>query len=246
MLIIGTLVAAVAPAVINFGLSKLAGGGSKDALGGLDKVPLPTIDAGGVRGKGGVLTTTAARKALVGGLAQTFRGKAGRKRDLASLVRPGFSRLREVRLQQIEAGRRSAIGNLRENLQRRRVLGSSFAGDALSRTEAQFAREKELTEAQTFIQEIELTNQFVNEEFAASGQAFQTELDEQNLLVKTATSLLKGTAAEEGKNLREKAKIGAEAAKGLGKFIEPIGAAIGGLVSGGGGVPIPTRNPARA
>lgn len=49
----------------------------------------------------------------------------------------------------LESSRRRAIGNLRDNLQRRRVLGSSFGQDALTRAEAEFG----LQEAQIAEQE---------------------------------------------------------------------------------------------
>jgi len=58
--------------------------------------------------------------------------------ELKSLVAPGFGRLTESGVQAIQDQRRQAVSNLRENLGRRRVLGSSFGADALARTEAEF------------------------------------------------------------------------------------------------------------
>lgn len=47
----------------------------------------------------------------------------------------GFSEFRQARLQEVENARARTVGNLRSQLGRRGILGASFAGDAITRTE---------------------------------------------------------------------------------------------------------------
>ena len=54
------------------------------------------------------------------------------------------------------AGKRT-IGNLREELGKRRVLGSTFASREIASTEAEFGRIEEQSRAESFLQELTLT-----------------------------------------------------------------------------------------
>lgn len=97
--------------------------------------------------------------------------------DIASLresLTPGFGRLSEERQKAIRDARDEAVGNLRESLSRRRVLGSSFADDAVSRTELAFGREAGLAAAETFQQEALLQGNLLALDAEALGQ--QTQL----------------------------------------------------------------------
>ncbi len=96
--------------------------------------------------------------------------------DIASLregLTPGFGRLSEERQQAIKDARDEAVGNLRESLSRRRVLGSSFADDAVSRTELAFGREAGLAAAETFQQEALLQGNLLALDSQALGQQSQ-------------------------------------------------------------------------
>lgn len=140
--------------------------------GGLTTTTTPT---------GVAVAPTAQRLGAVGGLARTFGQQAQALGGLREQVAPGFGRLTSARLQEIENARRQAIGNLRENLARRRVLGSSFAQDAITRANLEFAQQAEETAAESFVQELQLTNQLINQQFEASRGEFQTQLNELNL-----------------------------------------------------------------
>lgn len=97
--------------------------------------------------------------------------------DIASLregLEPGFGRLSKERQQAIRDARDEAVGNLRESLSRRRVLGSSFADDAVARTELAFGREAGLAAAETFMQEALLQGDLLALDAQALGQ--QTQL----------------------------------------------------------------------
>lgn len=151
------------------------------------------LNAGGLRStfaRGSVnLSSSPERQALISGLAGQFTEQAGLTRGLREQVAPGVSALRAARLQEIENARQAAISNLRENLARRRVLGSSFAQDALARAELEFGQAKEKTAAESFLQELDLTNQLIGQEYNLSRQAFSTQIGELNLQADIATKL---------------------------------------------------------
>lgn len=165
--------------------------------------------------------STAQRLGFVGDVSNLFKAQAGEIRSLRPQVAPGFSQLRSVlggvqqaRLGQVETSRQRAIGDLRENLSRRRVLGSSFGQDALSRAEAEFSQEKDritkeigLEQAQTTLQELEMTKQLLTEEFNLSRASVQTFLDNMNIEAEIATKLAGGATSALSQNARAQADI---------------------------------------
>jgi len=90
----------------------------------------------------------------------------GDTEQLIGQVEPGVGGLTESRLEQIEDSRQRAVGNLRENMNRRRLLGSSFASDALTRRNMEFARQKEQAQAESFLKEMDLTNRLQQQRLA--------------------------------------------------------------------------------
>lgn len=210
---------------------KLFGGGGNVS----NKVA--NINAGGLRSRGGRITSSPLREGLVGQVAATFPEQARLLGGLRESVRPGFSALRESRLSGLDSDRRRVVGNLRDNLARRRVLGSSFASDAVTRSELDFSREADRVRAESFLQELDMTQQLVEQEFTARRGEFQTRLDELNLQAEIGTQLASGATAQLGANARLKAELASQAAAGAGRFFEPTANAIGSAVSGmfGGG-----------
>lgn len=170
------------------------------------------FQAGGLTSKfnNGVLSikSNAGRKGLVGRIASTFPEQAAFLADLRSKVAPGFSDLRAARLGQIENARVSAVGDLKENLQRRRVLGSSFAGDAVNRAELTFGQEKDKVAAETFMHELALTHELIGEEYDVRRKQFETRLGELNLQADLGTKL----HADASSVMAESAKLQAELA----------------------------------
>ena len=246
---LGTLGAALASTAVtagaNYGLGKLFGGKSGEAQAPINNFQPTGINAGGLKSsvEDGLLTvgSSGERSGLVRGIQDRFNEESGLLAGLRGRVAPGVSDLRSARLAEIENARRSAIGNLRENLQRRRVLGSSFGQDAAARAEAEFAGLRERTAAESFLQEIELTNQFINQEFNARRSAFQTGLDELNLQADIATKLSGQATQQLGANARALAELNAKEAAGAGSFLgqisQPVtsalGKAAGSMFSGG-------------
>lgn len=232
---IGTILGAVAGGIASAGASKLFGGSKKSSSGG-GKKDIVNVDAGGLRStlsNGRInVESSGLRRGLVGDIAKTFPEQARFFGDLASRVAPGVSELRRSRLAEIESARSRSVGNLRENLQRRRVLGSSFGQDAIARADAEFAKESERVAAESFLTEVELSTQLRMAEFEARRGEFQTHLDEMNLQADLASQLATGATSQLGANARLKAQLDAEAAAGAGRFFgSTIGPAVQNAVS---------------
>lgn len=245
---LGTLAEAalggLASAGTSFGLSKLFGG-DDDATAPVKNFKPTMINAGGLSSSldanGNLsLVSNADRQGLVRDLGGAFGSEAGFLEALRARVAPGFSDLRTSRLQEIEDARKNAIGNLRENMARRRVQGSSFGQDALTRAELEFGRAKEKTQAESLLQELDATNQLIQQEFTARRGQFETGLNELNLQADVATKLAAGATQQMGANARLEAELNAKAAAGKGKFfgenvINPLSRVAGSFFSGGGG-----------
>lgn len=217
-----------------------------DLLGGPD-LPSPRftdINAGGlnVRQTGDVIDVSsgASRTAAVGGIRDVLNQRAEQLAQLRGQVQPGFGALTEARLGEIENARRRTIGNLRENLQRRRVLGSSFGQDVLSRAEAEFGQEAGQARARSFLEELDVQTQLIGQEFQARQSAIQATLDNLNLeanlgaqLAGAANSILENNAQAQAELASSQiAGLGQLAGTAIGAFGGPVGAAIGGTIGG--------------
>lgn len=192
-------------------------------------IPLPALEgfrpigfnAGGLRsgltnGRIDISGSGSERQRILGGLITGFEGEATNLRVLRGLVSPGFGRLTQARRGIFDEQRarladtaRRAVGSVRENLARRRVLGSSFAQDAETRTRAEFAREeRELSaqqaeaEARSFLEELSLSTELVNREFEALRSRFQVGLNELNLQIGLSTEFAGAATAQLGANAR--------------------------------------------
>jgi len=217
---LGTLLGALATAGISAGASKLFGGSGDSPSQSLKNVntsvaPVSVgINAGGLSGKDGTLSADANRMGLVGGVQGVLGDQADALAGLRARLAPGMSDLRTSRLAEVENARQSAIGNLRENMARRRVLGSSFGQDALTRAESEFGQQKDKVAAETFLQEVEGTHQLINQEFEARRGAFQAGLDELNLQADIGSKLAAAATAQMGANARLESELRVKAAAG--------------------------------
>lgn len=172
------------------------------------------------------------REAALGQTTDLFNRQADEIGALRSQVTPGFGRLTQAQdsifneaRARIRDAERRAVGTLRDNLSRRRVLGSSFADDVVARTQREFAiAENEITNkqsearAQSFLQELELNNRLLNQQFQAARSAVQVTLDELNLEASIATQLATNATTNLGENARLQAQLDAQAAAGAGAF----------------------------
>lgn len=256
---LGTIGSALAASAISagvqYGASKLMGGGSS----GSTSAPVANFEPMGFKGgglrasfdpdSGGyVVRADPTRIGYVDSIAGLYGKQGADLGGLRARVAPGISDLREARLAEIEDARARSVGNLRDNLARRRVLGSSFGQDTIARTEAEFGGMREKAAAESFLQELDLTNNLLQQEFTAQRSAFQTRLDELNLQAEIASKLTSGATTQMGANARLLAELNAKEAAGAGRFFgqtfQPVFSKIGegatalfksGVGSGAGG-----------
>ena len=78
-------------------------------------------------------------------------------------VTPGFGELTNSRLTDVENKRYSDIGNLREQLAKRRVLGASFADNEIANRELMWQQERDKVIAESKIAEIEMTTNLIKQ-----------------------------------------------------------------------------------
>lgn len=279
---LGTIASMIAAPLISgavsYGASRLFGGGSSGSNANVT-APVQNFRPTGFAGGGlnatydpaGNLTVapTSDRLGYTNTISAGFGQLANELGGLRSRVQPGVGELSRARLAEVDAAsaarlrelqnsRTAAIGNLSENLARRRVLGSSFGQDALSRAESEFAQQRERVQAEagaqrdriaaeSFLQEFELTNNLINQQYEASRRQFQTQLDELNLQADVASKLSATASKSMADNAQFLAALNARQATAAGQFfgqqVQPIaqgigragGSAINYLLGGSGG-----------
>lgn len=181
------------------------------------------FNAGGLIGRqtasGFNVTPTAARQNLVLGQRRAFGAAANQVGGLLGRVRPGFGNLTEARVNAIQDARRRTIGDLRENLARRRVLGSSFAQDAETRAMAEFARLEEQARAQSFLEELDLTSRLLDRQTELNVANFQAGLAELNLEAETGANMAAGGAQVLSGLAQAQGNILADAARSRGELL---------------------------
>lgn len=258
----------IGSALGGFAGSSLGGGGGGGGSTTFGGSPIPLFSFGGVFNPSNTsrfkLKTLPRRQELISQLGASFGQQAealrgflpgiqeffgqglGATEELLGQVRPGFGALTEARVSEILNRGSASRSNLRSNLARRRVLGSSFAEDVLGRFDQQLAQDVGQAKAVSFLEELDATNQLINQRlqfnvqnvdlqrdflsqaFAAERGATQVELDEQNLLLQTGLSLLDKQADILSSNAQLEAQLAAQGAQQAG-----FGAGFGG---GGGGL----------
>jgi len=124
---------------------------------------------------------------------------------LRGTLTPGFSKLREAALSRVRERGNESIGNLRRNLARRRIQGSSFGEDALISAERQFAREEADVEAQSFLQELESNVALIREESAQVFNALQREFTEAGMSANFISTV--GSIINSNQQFAEQARI---------------------------------------
>lgn len=122
----------------------------------------------------------------LGNIFQTQASDLGAVRDQTS---GAFGAMAQAGRDAFANKSRQAIGNLRENLTRRRVMGSSFASDALARTEREFAQGEAQFLAETKAKELEMQTNLINQQAQAAAQEFTTQLNQMNIDAQLAASL---------------------------------------------------------
>ncbi len=117
------------------------------------------------------------------------------------------------------------------------MLGSSFGADAISRAESEFAGQRERVSAESTLQELEATNNLIQQQFTAQRAQFQTGLDELNLQANIAAGLAGKATDTMAANARFEAALAAQESAGAGKFFGqtfgPVADSLGKSIGGG-------------
>lgn len=182
---------------------------------------------------------TQPRTDLVNNLSDTYGSLADAYGGLARTVAPGFNDLLKSRLASLSDSRESAISNLRQNLDSRRVLGSSFGQDTLTRADAEFSRQKDAVTADNFMKSLDASNALITQQYNALRGKFQTGLDELNLEANVGQNFSAGANKILADNAQAQAKLDAAAQSGVGSFLGGLvtkmvpSGALGSMLGGG-------------
>ena len=101
----------------------------------------------------------------------------------------GFSEFRRARLQEVENARARTVGNLRSQLGRRGILGASFAGDAITRTELDFQQQADKVSADVDVAEFEFNLKNLAQESQIAQANLSRELEELGLSLQFVSNL---------------------------------------------------------
>ncbi len=132
----------------------------------------------------------------LGDIRSLSQEQAGAFRGLRDRVKPGFGELMRTRIDAIRSAGKRSIGNLRQELTKRRVAGSSFASREIASEEARFGQIEEQTRAETFLQELSLTGELIREEFSSAISGIETILKQLNLESTIAAQLSQSAGSQ--------------------------------------------------
>lgn len=155
---------------------------------------------------------------------------------LSSTTRDVFGRARE----RLAGDRRKSIGDLRQNLNRRRLLGSSFADDSINRklqvfndAEADLDTQENQALAGNFLQELDLKTNAINQKLNIRLQSIGVGLGQLNFESSLVAQITGGLNGVLSSNAQFLALLEAQRSSNKGAFLQPfIDAGIGALASG--------------
>jgi len=129
------------------------------------------------------------------GISGAFQNQAAELGALQPLVEPGFGRLTEAGIRAVRDARRSSIGDLKQNLARRRVSGSSFGADDIARTNAEFSKKEKEFASEAFVKELALSNELINQKATAQANSFLQALSQANIESNIAATMATGVTS---------------------------------------------------
>ena len=129
------------------------------------------------------------------GISDAFMGASNQLGNLKPLVEPGFGRLTEAGVRAVRDARRASMGDLRENLRRRRVLGSRFGADDIARTNAEFAKKENEFRSQAFLQEMDMLKGLINDQSINAAKSFLSNLEQSNFETGIAAQMASGVTS---------------------------------------------------
>ena len=233
--------AAIGAGQLGLGLASLFGGkkGPKQrALGRFDSF-IARSGSGRLsvnEGSPGVLGATLSLPGV-----DSLRGETSAlRRDLRGLrasVQPGFGRLTRAAQAAVDNARSRAKGDIKDQLARRRILGSNFGADALIRAEREFANLEDERVGTATVQEIALTAGLLDQEFRGLMADIQSQISELGLAASVGTALLSGANAAQAaatKVLQQEAKGAGQGVASLFTQANQLAASFDKLFAGGG------------
>lgn len=186
--------------------------------------PIVGINAGGLTGFLGdnnskaIVRASPERLGLVAELASRFGQRAGELGRLRDLVSPGFGKITESRVKAVERARQRSISDLRGNLSRRRVTGSSFGADTLARAEREFSQAEADVRARSFLEELDASTRLLELQSNAHLAQVQTFINELNLEADIALRLSNQFTQAITANNQLLAELAVANASGIGAF----------------------------
>lgn len=194
--------------------TNLITGDPSQATGSIANYRPTDFTTGGLSGtsKDGTFSITRSNQLqeTLGGLQSALSDRAQKFANLRKGITDIGTGLKATGAQAIRNQGRRAIGDLRENLARRRVAGSSFAQDAIARGEAEFARQEAEFGAQTDFQVLQAEAELLNQETQAGIESFQTALNQFNLEGQLAASVSSNLSSIAAQNAQMIGQINAE------------------------------------
>lgn len=113
--------------------------------------------------------------------------------DLLTQIRPGFGRLTNARVGEIKNAATKAVGNLRDQLARRRVAGASFANDQVGSLQAEYDRMTEQAIAESMVEELKMTGDVIGARTQARNQTLAQAFDQTQFEGTIGANLLMNT-----------------------------------------------------
>lgn len=245
---LATIGSTLASAAASAGANALFGGGGSSSSSGMDsraflaRTPqlrgnalTATAFAGNGQGRGFDVSLGPGWEGQLSQFSSLSNNAANQLGRLRQEVRPGFSALRDAQLSAFNNTRTRTVGDLRDQLARRRVLGSSFANDTLSRAESEFAVQEADIRARTFLQELDATQQLITQETQLRLGAVEQQIAALGLEANLGAQLISGVQSNATALAQTSAQLASQNAaanaQGLGQFFQPAIDAVGSGVS---------------
>jgi len=179
------------------------------------------------------LTRTAEGNTAIEDLISGFQKRGETFKGLADRVRPGFGELTRTTVDAIRRAGTRSVGNLREELSKRRVVGSSFAQREIAGVEAEFGELEKKARAESKIAELDMTAEFLGESTQAAIDSAAQVMTQLNFESNLSAGLSEAAGAQINANITAQAEARAAQEEGAGGFLGTIlGAVVGGPIGG--------------
>ncbi len=171
---------------------------------------------------GGSVSESPTLAGNIGNLQSTFGQAASAFGALGKTVQPGFSQGRMAGLRQISNTFAQNKSNLQDTLAQRRILGSSFANSQFSQQAADEAQTKADFEASSYLQELQASQQLVQQQYNEQTQAFSTAITQSNIESGIAAQLTSSNNQIGAQIASANAQLQAQSQAGAGSFLGTI------------------------